>query len=258
MEIHSNINHILGMFISNNNVPNIIFHGPSGSGKSRLLEDFIKKIYKIRNVSNNDNILFKNCAKTNGIKSIRDDIKMFIKSNVCDNELGFSKTVVLDHADELTDDAQSVLRRCIEIYTNTRFFILIEDYSRLIDPIISRFCSLYVGLPTIDGIRWNLHEYKIKMANKIVAPHYSRRKVLANLINKCRKDDISILDLSHKLYNMSYDSDDIIRYVMDTYDENPAIYREIINIRMITNRIPNERYIIWYMLNYSITFLKTI
>jgi hypothetical protein len=57
---------------------------------------------------------------------------------------------------------------------------------------------------------------------------------------------------------MSYDSDDIIRYVMDTYDENPAIYREIINIQMITNRIPNERYIIWYMLNYSITFLKTI
>jgi hypothetical protein len=257
MEIHSNINDILDGFISNNNVPNIIFHGPSGSGKSRLLGDFIRKIYK-NGEKNRNNILFKNCAKTNGIKSIRDDIKMFIKSNVSENENGFSKTVVLDHADELTDDAQSVLRRCIEIYTSTRFFILIEDYSRLIDPIISRFCSLYVGLPTIEGKRWNLHEYNIRMANKFITPHYSRVKVLTNLINKCGNDDISILDLSHQLYNMSYDSRDIVTYIMDRYGDNHEVYKEIINMKMATNTIPNERYIMWYILNYSITFLKTI
>ena len=257
MEIHSNINGILDGFITNNNVPNMILHGPSGSGKSRLLEDFIRKIYK-NDEKKRNNILFKNCAKTNGIKSIRDDIKMFIKSNVSENENGFSKTVVLDHADELTDDAQSVLRRCIEIYTSTRFFILIEDYSRLIDPIISRFCSLYVGLPTIEGKRWNLHEYNIRVANKLITPHYSRIKVLTNLINKCGNDDISILDLSHQLYNMSYDSRDIVTYIMDKYGDNHEVYKEIINMKMATNTIPNERYIMWYILNYSITFLKTI
>lgn len=257
MEVHSNINGILDGFITNNNVPNMILHGPSGSGKSRLLEDFIRKIYK-NDVKNRNNILFKNCSKTNGIKSIRDDIKLFIKSNVSENENGFSKTVVLDHADELTDDAQSVLRRCIEIYTSTRFFILIEDYSRLIDPIISRFCCLYVGLPTIEGKRWNLHEYNIRVANKLIAPHYSRIKVLTNLINKCGNDDISILDLSHQLYNMSYDSRDIVTYIMDKYGDNHEVYKEIINMKMATNTIPNERYIMWYILNYSITFLKTI
>lgn len=258
MEIHTEINDILNGFIMNNNVPNIIFHGPSGSGKSTLLKEFISRLYDNDNSKLKSNILFKDCTKTNGIKSIRDDIKLFIKSNVSANENGFSKTVVLDHADELTDDAQSVLRRCIEVYTSTRFFILIEDYSRLIDPIISRFCSLYIGLPSISGVRHNVHEYKIRLANKIITPHYSRYKVLRNMISKSSKDDISIMNLSHTLYNMSYDSDDIIRYIMDTYDNNHQLYREIINMKMVTNTIPNERYIIWYMLNYCITFLKTL
>ena len=48
----------------------------------------------------------------------------------------------LKHADKLTIDAQSALRRCIELFSHTtRFFIIVEDKNKLLKPIISRFCN---------------------------------------------------------------------------------------------------------------------
>ena len=44
---------------------------------------------------------------------------------------------------KLTIDAQSALRRCIEIYShNTRFFFIVENKNKLLKPIISRFASI--------------------------------------------------------------------------------------------------------------------
>ena len=45
MEIHKILREKLNMMVENKKIPHIIFHGPSGSGKRRLLDDFIKKIY---------------------------------------------------------------------------------------------------------------------------------------------------------------------------------------------------------------------
>ena len=220
MELHKHLNDILNNFIKNRNIPNIIFHGPSGSGKSTLVKEFISKIYDDNKELIKSNVIEKNCAKSNGIRFIRDEIKMFVKTNTVRNQFGFSKTVVMDHADELTDDAQSVMRRCIEMYHNTRFFIIIEDYSLLINPIVSRFCSLYVSLPAIDGKIVNLYKHNLGKINSIIKPHYSRNKVLVRMIKSTEKDEISILNLSHKLYDLSYDSHDIICYLKDNYDNN--------------------------------------
>jgi DNA polymerase III delta prime subunit len=249
MELHKNINDILDNFILNKNIPNIIFHGPSGSGKSTIVKNFISKIYDYDKDKINTNVIEKNCAKSNGIRFIRDEIKMFVKTNISSNSVGFSKMVVLDHADELTDDAQSVLRRCIEVYNNTRFLIIIEDYSLLINPIISRFCSLHVPLPDINGKIVNLYEYNLEKPYSIIKPHYSRSRVLNRMIKTIDRDEISILNLSHKLYNLSYDSNDLISYIIDNYDNNLELYRTIIETKNKTNCIPNERYIIWYILN---------
>ena len=46
--------------------------------------------------------------------------------------------------DNLSIDAQSVMRRIIEIFINTRFFIIVENKFKLLNPIISRFCSIYI------------------------------------------------------------------------------------------------------------------
>ena len=54
LDIHTEIDEKLEYFIKAQKIPNIIFHGPSGSGKRTIVNNFIKKIY------NNSNDLRKN------------------------------------------------------------------------------------------------------------------------------------------------------------------------------------------------------
>ena len=46
IEIHNDIIEKLDYFIETKKIPNIIFHGVSGSGKRTIVHDFIYKIYK--------------------------------------------------------------------------------------------------------------------------------------------------------------------------------------------------------------------
>ena len=44
--IHKEIVNKLNYYKTNGKIPNLIFHGPSGSGKKTIVNDFIKSIYK--------------------------------------------------------------------------------------------------------------------------------------------------------------------------------------------------------------------
>ena len=99
-------------FIKTNSIPNILFNGPSGCGKKYIVNNFINNIYDNDKDSIQNYVLKVNCAKDGGIKFIREDIKYFCKTNIKNK----FKTVILYNADELTIDAQSALRRCIEIF----------------------------------------------------------------------------------------------------------------------------------------------
>ena len=45
LKIHTHIYDKLDYFIRMNKIPNIIFHGESGSGKKTLVNNFLNKIY---------------------------------------------------------------------------------------------------------------------------------------------------------------------------------------------------------------------
>ena len=86
-----------------------------------------------------------NCAYGRGIRFIREDLKFFAKTNVDLMDGERFKSIVLLNADKLTIDAQSALRRCIELFCHsTRFFIVVEDKNKLLKPILSRFCDVYI------------------------------------------------------------------------------------------------------------------
>jgi hypothetical protein len=132
----------LEYFRINNKIPHILFYGPTHSNKDLLVSEYIQRIYESNKVLIKQNVLFVSCSGK-GIKFIRDEIKTFSKMHIHAN-VQF-KTVVLLHADFLTDDAQSALRRSIELFSyNTRFFLLVENRSKLLKPILSRFCEIYV------------------------------------------------------------------------------------------------------------------
>ena len=152
LDIHKDIIDRLQVFITNKKIPNIIFHGPMGSGKRTLLNKFINMIYENDNMLIQNNTLQVNCAHGKGIKFIREDLKFFAKTNINIKNGNFFKSIILLNADKLTMDAQSALRRCIELFSHTtRFFIIVEDKYKLLKPILSRFCEIYISLPLINN-----------------------------------------------------------------------------------------------------------
>jgi len=47
LNIHQNIKQKLDYFYEIHKIPNILFHGPTGSGKRSIVNDFIHKIMKM-------------------------------------------------------------------------------------------------------------------------------------------------------------------------------------------------------------------
>ena len=148
LNIHQNIKDKLDSFHKNKRIPNIIFNGPSGSGKSKLVNDFITLIYDNNKEKIKDFVMYVNCAHGKGIKFIRDELKFFAKTHINSNGGDTFKSIILLNGDKLTMDAQSALRRCIELFShNTRFFIIVEDKYKMLKPILSRFCEIYIPEP---------------------------------------------------------------------------------------------------------------
>jgi len=162
LPIHQKIIEKLDYFIASNKIPHIIFHGSSGSGKRTIVDQFLNKIYQCDKQKIKSNVMFVNCAHGKGIKFIREELKFFAKTNIQSNNGTLFKTIVLLNADYLTIDAQSALRRCIELFSyNTRFFIIVENKNKLLNPILSRFCEIYVPEYIENGKIINLHQYSI-------------------------------------------------------------------------------------------------
>ena len=105
------------------------------------------------------------------------------------------KTIVLLNADYLTIDAQSALRRCIEVFSyNTRFFIIVENKNKLLCPILSRFCEIYIPEPEISENakiypeqiigEYSLHKRHLNMNPSFI--EYKNKKVedLRSILNE--------------------------------------------------------------------------
>ena len=149
-DFHTNIHNKLSVFIRNRKIPNIIFYGPHGSGKTYILNKFIHSIYGGDKTAIKNYVMRANCAHGKGIRFIREELKFFAKTNIDFKEGAIFKSVILTNADKLTIDAQSALRRCIELFSSsTRFFIVVQNKDSLLKPILSRFCDIYIPPPVI-------------------------------------------------------------------------------------------------------------
>ena len=208
LNIHSEIKNRLDFYLQEKKIPNIIFYGPSGSGKRTIINQFIKDIYGNNNDIYKKYISIINCAHGKGIKFIRDELKFFAKT-FTNNKLYF-KTVLLMNADKLTIDAQSALRRCIELFSHsTRFFMIIEDKQKLLNPILSRFCEIYIPEP-----KQNLHKYQIANTFDDNKTDNKRRIWLQNQLDKSKFSKLKeIIIFVEKIYEKAYSCLDIIQYI---------------------------------------------
>jgi len=244
--IHPNLQTItdtLDQFYESKKIPHIIFHGSSGTGKQTIVNSFLSKIYGGDKQKIKNNVMTVNCAHGKGIKFIREDLKFFAKTNIQFSCGVLFKSIVLYNADFLTIDAQSALRRCIEIFSsNTRFFIVVENKNKLLKPILSRFCEIYVPdtLDETTGRIQNLHTSRIQEVYDF-KPHADRRQeVLQGILDGGPKAPShpypyptptptphqwtyqSLLQLSTRLYDMGYSAEDLIQWKKGQPDEDPT------------------------------------
>ena len=212
---HVSINDKLNYFIKTKQIPNIIFHGESGSGKRTIVNNFLLQIYGDKSKLKS-NVMMVNCCHGKGIKFIREDLKFFAKTNISSNKNTIFKSIVLLNADSLTIDAQSALRRCIEVFcNNTRFFIIVENKHKLLLPIISRFCEIYIPKFTKDVylLPINLHEENIKNHYNSIENYDARYKELHKTLKEFQHYTLlNIVKFSNILYEKGFS----VKFIIDS------------------------------------------
>lgn len=264
INIHQPIKDKLEYFHNNKKIPNIIFNGPSGSGKSSIVNEFITLIYDGNKEKIRDFVMYVNCAHGKGIKFIREELKFFAKTHINTNGGDVFKSIVLLNGDKLTMDAQSALRRCIELFShNTRFFIIVEDKYKMLKPILSRFCEIYIPEPEYNGKVINLYRYNLEQTFKMGDLNTKRIDWLKAELEKTfvagkKNAEISIgeqtlLNFVTKLYEKAYNALDIIQMLEDgrlrLADESKQ-YDLLIAFNKVRKEFRNEKLLMLFVLNF--------
>ena len=143
---HEEIISTLRIFIKNRCLPHLLFYGPPGSGKTSTITATAKELYgKYFDFM----VMELNASDDRGIEVVRNKIKQFVMSKnvffgktVEDRENIF-KLVILDETDAMTNDAQAILRKIVEEYTNNTRFCLICNYIQNISPALQSRCTRF-------------------------------------------------------------------------------------------------------------------
>ena len=134
---NESIKNTIKSYITQNDIQNLLFYGPAGTGKTTLAKLIVKNL--------ECDYVYINASDERGIETIRDKVSSFA------SVASFKplKVVILDEADFLTIQAQASLRNIIETFSRTTRFILTCNYvERIIDPLQSRCQVLKVVPPT--------------------------------------------------------------------------------------------------------------
>ena len=214
----------INYFLKINKIPNLLIYGSSGVGKKTLVKNFVNKLYK-NNEEKQKYVLSINCGDGMGIKLIREELKFFGKTVVQKN---YIKLIILYNGDKLTCDAQCALRRCIEIYSkNTRFIVILEDKNKLMKPLISRFCEIFIS-------------------SKV--NHYKRLKQDNNCNKELEKiifSNKTLIDITEELYDNGYNIFDLIEYFKSNNEVSNKNYY-LVFIDIFRKNVLNEKIIIYF------------
>ena len=259
--IHQKIREKLEYFHKNHKIPNIIFNGSSGSGKSTIVNDFISLIYEGNKEKIRDFVMYVNCAHGKGIKFIRDELKFFAKTHINSNGGNTFKSIILLNGDKLTMDAQSALRRCIELFShNTRFFIIVEDKYKLLKPILSRFCEIYIPEPEYKGKIINLYKYNLDETFKLTNIKNTRSEWLKKELLKPITLDTDLIAFVTKLYEKGYSALDVIKLLEDGVVfqlDDKKRYELLVAFNKVRKEFRNEKLLILFILNFTFLDITT-
>jgi DNA polymerase III delta prime subunit len=131
--VEEDIKSIVKDFGKNEQIPNLLFVGSPGTGKTSLAKILVHDVLKC-------NYLYINASDENGIDTIRSKVSNFAQTRSFDGKV---KVVILDEADGITAQGQQALRNLMESYSGYTRFILTANFKhKIITPLQSRCQSL--------------------------------------------------------------------------------------------------------------------
>ena len=184
--IHESIKKKLSYFQSIHKIPNIIFHGPSGSGKRTIVNEFIHNIY---------------------------------------------------------------------------------DNNKLLKPILSRFCEIYITEPNMNGTNINLYKYNIQQTFDLKEIKNQRIESLKKMIYKLHssKKNLILEDLmnfSNQTYEKVYCGLDIMYLLenskcFDHFLTSIKKYELLIAFNKVRKEFRNEKLFILFILHFIFLDIQT-
>ena len=132
----------IGSFKDTEEIPNLLFIGTPGLGKTSLAKIIVNDILGCQ-------YLYINASDENGIDTIRTKVTSFAQTKSIDGKV---KVIILDEADGLSIDAQRVLRNTMEEFAKITRFILTANYKYRVIPALQSRCQSYDLTPPLEGV----------------------------------------------------------------------------------------------------------
>lgn len=172
---------------------NILFIGNICSGKTILLNTMIREYYQLAPDQSlpDNNILYINSLKEQGIGFFRNELKTFCQSHstIFDKK----KMVIIDDIDTINEQNQQVFRNFIDKYRhNVHFISVCTNIQKVIESFQSRMHILRIESTNLEQIQ-ELYEKIVTQHRLVIAPdaktfllHYCKHSI-RSLINHMEK-----------------------------------------------------------------------
>lgn len=211
-------------------------------------------------------VLELNASDERGINVIRTKVKSFAQTAVGDNPTKGKypcppfKIIILDEADSMTVDAQSALRRTMETYSEvTRFFLICNYVSRIIDPITSR-CAKF----RFKSLDKTLLKERLQMIADKEGITLQDNKVLDSIVDVCEGDlrrAITTLQSASRMFGTSIAEKHIVEISGIVPQEvivnllQLASLTDINQVRKEVNKVIKQGYAVYQIINQFATYL---
>jgi replication factor C subunit 3/5 len=221
---HEHIISTLKIFINNRCLPHLLFYGPPGCGKTSTIMALSKELFGQYHTTM---VMELNASDDRGIEVVRDKIKKFVMGqnvffgNCIEDRDNIFKLVILDEIDAMTTDAQAILRKIIEQYTDNARFCLICNCVQNIIPALQSRCRLFRFSPLDQQHIQNYVNTVIKQENLNVEPD-----AIQTIIRRASGD-------MRKVLNILQSTSMICDNITTTQINNCLGYPHIIDIEQI-------------------------
>lgn len=149
---HENLHKIFDSFLKLDDL-NLLICGPLCSGKTSLLYAILRDYYGLSKEKSfpENNILFVNHLKDQGINYYRNEMKTFCQSRC--SIYGKKKLIIIDDIDMISDQCQQVFRNYIDKYKNNVHFLSVcTTLEKVIESIQSRLHIVYMEKPSKTSV----------------------------------------------------------------------------------------------------------